>query len=108
MAVEGKRDTAALRKVGYTGKILEFHRFGGMGNFVDHAAKYDTVVVLFDRDRKGRHMTYKVAKLLQRRTNVDLSLRRKLWEVTGGRIMYIEQLICYDVPALVLRDYTRL
>ncbi len=28
--VEGKRDSAALVKLGYSGKILEFHGFNGM------------------------------------------------------------------------------
>ncbi len=96
VAVEGKRDAAALRMLGYTGKILEFHRFGGMGSFADHAARYDTVVVLFDGDRKGRYMTSRVTRLLQRRTNVNLSFRRKLWKVTRGRVTFIEQLACYE------------
>jgi len=29
VVVEGKRDSAALIKLGYSGKILEFHRFNG-------------------------------------------------------------------------------
>ena len=28
--VEGKRDSAALRKLGYTGKLLEFHKYAGI------------------------------------------------------------------------------
>jgi 5S rRNA maturation endonuclease (ribonuclease M5) len=35
VVVEGKRDSSALKKLGYSGKILEFHRFGGMINFID-------------------------------------------------------------------------
>ena len=38
--VEGKRDSNALRKIGYTGKMLEFHRFTGMINFADSVAKF--------------------------------------------------------------------
>ncbi|WP_320412828.1 hypothetical protein [Candidatus Nitrosotenuis sp. DW1] len=30
--VEGKRDSAALKKLGFTEKVLEFHRFGGLTN----------------------------------------------------------------------------
>jgi 5S rRNA maturation endonuclease (ribonuclease M5) len=37
VVVEGKRDSSALKKLGYSGKILEFHRFGGMINFIDSA-----------------------------------------------------------------------
>lgn len=99
VAVEGRRDTAALRMIGYAGRIIEFHRFGGIGNFVDHAAGYDTVIVLFDGDRKGRYMTGRVTRMLQRRTNVDLSFRRRLRKVTRGRITFIEQLACYEPVA---------
>ena len=38
VVVEGKRDSIALRKIGYTGKILEFHKFRGMVNFTDSVA----------------------------------------------------------------------
>lgn len=34
VVVEGKRDSNALRKLGYQGKILEFYRFGRIMNFV--------------------------------------------------------------------------
>ena len=40
VVVEGKRDSAALVKLGYSGKILEFHRFNGMIKFADSAARY--------------------------------------------------------------------
>ena len=102
VAVEGRRDADALRRLGYAGTILEFHRFGGLGNFVDHAAKYESVVVLFDGDRKGRHLTGRVARQLERRTNVDLSLRRRLWRITRGRITFIEQLACYEHAVAML------
>ena len=98
VAVEGRRDSAALRRLGYSGVILEFNRFGGMVDFADHAARYDTVIVLFDRDRKGRYMTGRVARLLQRRTNVEMSFRRRLWKLTRGRVTFIEQLACYAPP----------
>ena len=43
--VEGKRDSAALIKLGYSGKILEFHRFDGMIKFTDFAAS--SVMILW-------------------------------------------------------------
>ena len=94
--VEGKRDSNALKKLGYSGKILEFHRFGGMINFIDSVAKYERLIILFDRDKKGRTLTEKTRQLLQRRTKVDLSFKRKLRIITQGKIMFIEQLICYE------------
>lgn len=96
IVVEGKRDSNALRKLGYYGKILEFHRFGGMINFTDSVARYQRIIVLFDGDKKGRYLTGKTIQLLQRRTKVDLSFKRKLRQITKGKIMFIEQLVCYE------------
>ncbi|AJM92026.1 toprim domain-containing protein [Nitrosopumilus piranensis] len=96
VVVEGKRDCDALRKLGYQGKILEFYKFGGMINFTDSVSKYKKIIVLFDRDKKGRHLTGKTIHLLQRRTKVDLSYKRKLRQITKGKIMFIEQLVCYE------------
>lgn len=94
--VEGKRDSNALRKLGYTGKVLEFHRFAGMVDFADSVAKYERLIILFDRDRKGRTLTGKTIQLLQRRTKVDLSFKRKLRVITKGKIMFVEQLVSYE------------
>ena len=96
VVVEGKRDSIALRKIGYTGKILEFHKFGGMVNFTDSAAKYESLILLFDRDRQGRQLTEKTIQLLQRRTKIDLTYKRKLRAITNGKIKFIEQLVCYE------------
>ena len=96
VVVEGKRDVTALRKIGFSGKILEFHKFGGMINFADSAAKFDRLIILFDRDKKGRTLTGRTIQLLQRRTKVDLSFKRKLRIITKGKIMFIEQLVCYE------------
>ncbi|NNL58105.1 MAG: topoisomerase [Nitrosopumilus sp.] len=96
VVVEGKRDSKALRSLGYTGQILEFHRFGGMVNFTDSAAKYENIIILFDRDRKGRYLTGRTLSLLQRRTRVDLTFKRKLRLITKGKIMFVEQLVCYE------------
>ncbi|PJC49863.1 MAG: topoisomerase [Nitrosopumilales archaeon CG_4_9_14_0_2_um_filter_34_16] len=94
--VEGKRDSVALKRLGYYGKILEFHKFGGMNNFADAVAGYSRLIILFDRDRKGRALTSKTIRLLQRRTKVDLSFKRKLRLITNGKVMFIEQLVSYE------------
>ena len=95
VVVEGKRDSNALKELGYSGKILEFHKFGGIINFTDYVTKYEKVIILFDRDKKGRALTEKTIRLLQRRTKVDLSFKRKLRKITEGKIIFIEQLACY-------------
>jgi 5S rRNA maturation endonuclease (ribonuclease M5) len=96
VVVEGKRDSIALKKLGYSGKILEFHRFGGMVNFADSVSKHKRLIILFDRDKKGRTLTGKTIQLLQRRTKIDLSFKKRLREITKGKIMFIEQLVCYE------------
>ncbi|MDH3191923.1 MAG: toprim domain-containing protein [Nitrosopumilus sp.] len=96
VVVEGKRDAIALRKVGFSGKILEFYKFGGIVNFADAVAKYDKLIILFDRDKKGRILTGKTIQLLQRRTKIDLSFKRRLRTITKGKIMFVEQLVCYE------------
>ncbi len=96
VVVEGKRDSIALKKLGYAGKVLEFHRFGGMIDFTDSVAKYKRLIILFDRDKKGRKLTGKTIQLLQRRTKIDLSFKKRLREITKGKIMFIEQLVCYE------------
>ena len=94
--VEGKRDSEALRKIGFSGKVLELQKFGGMIKFVDFVAKYDRVIILLDGDRKGRYLTGKIIEQLQHRTKVDLSFKRKLVSITKGKIRFIEQLVCYE------------
>ena len=96
VVVEGKRDSIALKKLGYTGKILEFYKFAGMVDFADSVSKYKKLIILFDRDKKGRTLTGKTIQLLQRRTKIDLTFKRKLREITKGKIMCIEQLVCYE------------
>ena len=94
--VEGKRDSAALIKLGYSGKILEFHRFNGMVKFAESAAKYHKIILLLDGDRKGRYLTKKIIELLEHRTKIDLLFKKKLVSITKGKIRFIEQLVCYE------------
>jgi len=94
--VEGKRDSQALMKLGFSGKVLEFYKFKGIVNFADSVSKYERLIILFDRDKKGRTLTEKTIQLLQRRTKIDLSFKRKLQEITKGKIKFIEQLVCYE------------
>ena len=94
--VEGKRDSQALIKLGFSGKVLEFYKFKGIVDFADSVSKYERLIILFDRDKKGRTLTEKTIQLLQRRTKIDLSFKRKLQEITKGKIKFIEQLVCYE------------
>jgi len=94
--VEGKRYSASLVKLGYSGKILEFHKFNGMIKFADSVAKYRKLILLLDGDRKGRYLTKKIIELLEHRTKIDLLFKKKLVSITKGKIRFIEQLVCYE------------
>ena len=94
--VEGKRDSLALKKIGVTGKVLEFHRFQGLRKFTDLVSNYKSIILLLDRDRKGRYLTAKIIEQLERRTKIDLSFKRKLVSITKGKIRFIEELGFYE------------
>ena len=96
VVVEGKRDAIALRRLGFTGKIMEFHHYNGLIKFADHAAKYDNLIMLLDGDRKGRYLTARLIENLSRRTKIDLSFKKRLVSITKGRVRFIEQMISYE------------
>ncbi len=93
--VEGKRDADALKGLGFSGKVLEFHKFGGLVKFVDSAVQYKHLIILLDSDRKGKYLTARIMEQLERRTRVDLSFKKRLVSITKGKIRFIEQLTCY-------------
>lgn len=43
VAVEGKRDAAALAGLGFTGMLMQFHRYGGFSKFADAAVLHPRV-----------------------------------------------------------------
>ena len=94
--VEGKRDSAALKKLGFTEKVLEFHRFGGLTKFADSVSDQKSLIILFDSDRKGRYLTRRVIEQLEHRTRIDLSYKKKLAQITRGKIRAIEELDMYE------------
>ena len=96
VVVEGKRDELALKKIGFSGNVIQFHKFRGLTRFSDHIVSYDTVIMLLDGDRKGRYLTGRIMNQIQRRTRIDLSYKKKLVEITKGKIRFIEQLVCYE------------
>lgn len=93
--VEGKRDSTALKKLGYEEKILEFHSFGGITKFADSVSCHKNLIVLFDFDRKGKYLTRRIIMQLERRTKIDLSYKKKLAQITRGKIRTIEELSRY-------------
>ena len=97
IVVEGKRDEDALKKLGYCGKICQFHSFKGLIKFADSMPKYKNLILLLDSDRKGRYLTKRIIAQLQHRMTVDLSYRKELTIVTKGRVKNIEDLSMYAI-----------
>ena len=95
VVVEGKRDTSALQKLGYSGNICEFHSFKGLARFADSVSCYKNLIVLFDGDRKGKYLTSKIISQLEHRIRIDLSFKKKLVSITKGKIRHIEDLSKY-------------
>jgi 5S rRNA maturation endonuclease (ribonuclease M5) len=55
--VEGRRDSEALRKLGFTGEIITLHSGKSIYEFCEEIAeKYDRVVLLMDWDDKGEKL----------------------------------------------------
>jgi len=98
VVVEGKRDSAALKKLGFSGKICEFHSFKGLAKFADSVDSYKHLILLLDLDRKGRYLTSKIISHLEHRIRIDLSFKRKLAMITKGKIRHIEDLSMYELP----------
>jgi len=97
VVVEGKRDEDALKKLGYYGKICQFHSFKGLVKFADSMPKYKNLILLLDSDRKGRYLTKRIISQLQHRVTIDLSYRKELTIVTKGRVKNVEDLTMYAV-----------
>ena len=97
VVVEGKRDEDALKKLGYAGKICQFHSFKGLIKFADSMPKYKNLVLLLDSDRKGRYLTKRIISQLQHRMTIDLSYRKELTAITKGRVKNVEDLSLYVI-----------
>jgi len=97
LVVEGKRDEDALKKLGYSGKICQFHSFKGLVKFADSMPKYKNLILLLDSDRKGRYLTKRIISQLQHRVTIDLSYRKELTIVTKGRVKNVEDLSMYAI-----------
>ncbi|HEY9399340.1 MAG TPA: toprim domain-containing protein [Nitrososphaeraceae archaeon] len=98
--VEGKKDEVALKQVGFLGEILVYNNFKGIINFVDYVTrKGRKVILLLDRDRKGRTLTSKILKKLDILCPHDsLYYKKKFVKITHGKIMCIENLSKFCLP----------
>jgi len=97
IVVEGKRDEDALKKIGITGRICQFHSFKGLIKFADSMPKYKNLIILLDYDRKGRYLTKRIIAQLQHRMTIDLSFRKELTFITKGKVRNVEDLLMYAI-----------
>ena len=94
VVVEGKRDLGALRSIGYNGDVIVFHNFRGISEFVHHLGIINRkIILLLDMDKKGKVLTSKILKHLNSSYQHDyLQTKRKLAQITKGRIKHIDDL----------------
>ncbi len=95
IVVEGKKDKEALYKMGFSGKICQFHSFKGLAKFTDSVSGNKCLILLLDSDRKGAYLTKRILSQLEHRMKVDLSFRKNLTRITKGKIRHIEDLSLY-------------
>jgi 5S rRNA maturation endonuclease (ribonuclease M5) len=97
IVVEGKRDAKALTSVGFNGDLTIFNRFKGVVDFVDHHYTIGKkIILLFDMDRTGKHLTSKLLKLLQfNGVNASLFYKSALARICNGKIRHVEDLVTY-------------
>ena len=95
VVVEGKRDENALKRLGFSGRVCQFHSFKGLTKFVDSMPRYRHLIVLLDSDRKGRYLTRRIISQLEHRMTIDLSFKRKLVAITKGKVSNVENLSSY-------------
>lgn len=98
IVVEGKRDSAALTKLGFIGEVTVYNRFKGVLDFVDsHQMTDKKIILLLDMDRTGKYLTSRLMSLLQLRgSNVNLAYKKKLCEITNGKVRHIEDIGSYQ------------
>lgn len=98
VVVEGKRDSEALTKLGFIGEVTEYNRFKGILDFVDsHQMTDKKIILLLDMDRTGKYLTSRLVSLFQQRgNNVNLAYKRKLCEITNGKVRHIEDIVYYQ------------
>ncbi len=64
--VEGKKDAAALRKLGLAGEILTLHNGKSIYNFCEEITEsFHRVIILLDWDEKGESLNKTLCRLLE-------------------------------------------
>jgi 5S rRNA maturation endonuclease (ribonuclease M5) len=81
VVVEGLSDAAALRSLGVEGEILVYNTGRSMPAFADAMRERPRLIVLFDWDRKGGHLTRLLREQLGQH-KLDLRFRKEFAQVS--------------------------
>jgi len=95
--VEGRKDTRALHRLGFTAPIIELNRGGSLVARVDTiACEHGGIVLLFDWDRKGRELLARMGDMLRLVCSEVIDIHwRKLEELLAGEVSVVEGLFSY-------------
>lgn len=92
--VEGKRDVAALRRLGLTGEVITISGPGTLVSFCDKVAEqYAEAILLMDWDRTGGKLTRVLLDNLKGRVRTHRRLRKNL--ATYAEVQDVESLPNY-------------
>jgi len=92
IAVEGRKDVAALRRLGLTGPILKLGRHS-LVTLADELSCYDRLLMLFDFDDRGEELARQLTEQLQGRgTAILQQTRRSLRRAFSWRVRVVEGL----------------
>jgi 5S rRNA maturation endonuclease (ribonuclease M5) len=94
LVVEGERDRASLRRLGWGGPIVVVHR-GRPMSATAHGlvAAGGKVIVLTDWDAEGGHLARRLRDFLEAEpVHLDLEYRRRLARVLRGELTHVEGL----------------
>jgi 5S rRNA maturation endonuclease (ribonuclease M5) len=92
--VEGRKDEAALRKLGVQGRILPLKAHGeSRHDFLERLDGTKSAVILTDFDREGKKLeTWLYKELLQRGVKSDLKLWSRIKSLARAEVRSVEEL----------------
>ncbi len=99
LIVEGRRDAKTLRKIGVKGEIFTIKSCGeNIVSFIDKIGenRKKEVILLMDFDRRGKEMTERLVKNLEKmKIKVNLTFWKELLSLVGNDLKDIEGLGSY-------------
>ncbi len=94
LVVEGERDRASVRRLGWSGPVVIVHRGRPISATASGlASSAEKVVVLTDWDTEGGHLARRLRDFLEaEHVRLDLDFRRRLARVLRGELTHVEGL----------------